>query len=836
MLAAGLAWGFFRGGPAHGREPVIYQLHIGSQSLDGALQDFARQSGVQIIFFSRITEGLRAPALDGPYTIDTAMAALLSGSTLTYRIVNAKTVEIRTPPPVRHKPDKSAIPETSGDSTGRKKQAAGAGKWASTSGVMDEVVINGTAEGLVATRIATPLQAIPQTVAIISREQLRAQNNTDLADALAYATGITEVRYSSVGREFYSRGFKVTSFHVDGGAALFNVQGIAQANTNPVVTPLFLSPPDLSGYERIEVLRGVDALFAGNGNPGGTVSMVRKRPRKSYELMLDAWSGSWDNTRLEADITGPIALNGALRARADALYSSRSYFYDTASFDRKRIFAAVEYDLTPATVITGGGSHQWDDSLPFVGGLPRNYDGSDPHLSRATALTFDWARFRTRMQETYLQLQHDFESDWRLKLGATGWHGTVEYAYGLFDSAIDPLTRSLNRSPRVEYTTRPNSQHQVAFDVTLTGKLEWFGRRQELAIGADYTRSRTNWASGFFLAGGSWVTDIHAYEAAGFSDPRLNRGPYLLTDSNATEYRGGAFASLRAYLTDHWSVVGGARVSSDHTRSDIRAELGGLSANAHGSFGNSGVVTPFAGVMYHISDQYSLYASYADIYRTAGVRADGTGLDPSIGTDVEAGIKGAWRDGALTGALVFYKVRQSDIPISALSSAAAAWPVGDHKSKGIDAEVGGRLRPGWLIGAGYTFNTNVSAAGGELSSSTPRHLLKLWTSAQLPGRLSRLTVGGNVHAQSSNSRSGTYCPQTDAFGFCTAAEQSFEAKQDPYVVVSLRAGLEIDTHWRAALTVNNVFDEVYYETIGTAEINNWFGEPRGLLLRFDGSF
>jgi outer membrane receptor for ferric coprogen and ferric-rhodotorulic acid len=78
-----------------GAEPEAHTLHIASQPLDRALQEFARQTGVQIIFFSYLTEGQRAPALDGTYTIDAAMKALLTDSTLTFRQVNAKTIEIR---------------------------------------------------------------------------------------------------------------------------------------------------------------------------------------------------------------------------------------------------------------------------------------------------------------------------------------------------------------------------------------------------------------------------------------------------------------------------------------------------------------------------------------------------------------------------------------------------------------------------------------------------------------------------------------------------------------------------------------------------------------------
>jgi iron complex outermembrane recepter protein len=75
-------------------EPA-YTLHIASGPLDSALQELARQTGIQIIFFSYLTDGQRAPVLDGTYTVDVAMNALLADSTLTFRWVNAKTIEIR---------------------------------------------------------------------------------------------------------------------------------------------------------------------------------------------------------------------------------------------------------------------------------------------------------------------------------------------------------------------------------------------------------------------------------------------------------------------------------------------------------------------------------------------------------------------------------------------------------------------------------------------------------------------------------------------------------------------------------------------------------------------
>src|ERR1700722_18691594 len=84
-------------GAAPGTELAKYHIKIDSQPLGTALQALAKQSGVQIIFFSQITEGLRAPALEGPFTVSAALELLLAHSGLTFRVINPKTIEILAP-------------------------------------------------------------------------------------------------------------------------------------------------------------------------------------------------------------------------------------------------------------------------------------------------------------------------------------------------------------------------------------------------------------------------------------------------------------------------------------------------------------------------------------------------------------------------------------------------------------------------------------------------------------------------------------------------------------------------------------------------------------------
>lgn len=789
-----------------------YHLKIEPQPLGTALQEFAKQSGLQIIFFSRAVEGREAPALDGNFGLAAALERLLAGSGLTYAVIDDRAVEIRS------------LPANNEQKVARKTTARQSRGFAVASSPMEEVLVIGTAEQLVATRVPTPLREIPQTVSIASPEQLRQQNATDLADVLRRATGVTTARNSTISQDFLSRGYEITSFHVDGGAAL-----------NPSVDPvlIFLSSPDLSEFEHVEVLRGSDALFGGNGNPGGTVSLVRKRPADSFEAQVSMLVGSWDTYRVEADVTGPLTKESTLRGRLGVVYSDRDFFYDVASWERRRIFGAVEYDITPDATLTLGASYQSDDVLPFIDGLPLYSNGDDPRMPRNTALTFDWAYYQARVSEAYLQYRQQFADDWTLKVNTAGWRAKAGYAYGLLDGLIDPITQSA-ATGSVVATPEPGVHTLLTADATLTGEFNWFGWREQLAFGGDFTRLEYKVTRDG--GGGLPLEAVRAFNPRNY--PKSTPSIFEFEGhANIDQY--GVFASMRVYFNDRWSAVGGARSGSDHSERALAIRFNGvLSEPLTTSPGNSHVITPYAGLIYDIGDRYSAYISYADIYLTTGVREkrDGGPLGPARGANTEIGIKGAWREGILNGALVFYEIAQRNVPIAApvppsTVTFLCCWVGGTSRSRGVDLELNGEVAPGWLIGGGYTYNSNEGTDGETLSTTTPEHLLKLWMSKQLPGYLNRWNVGGSLHAQSkTRTRNNPYCSAPSP-----ACDDSF-ARQGAYAVLDVRAEYEIDPHWRLALSLNNALDETYYESIDSPAMHAWYGEPRNLMLRIDGRY
>jgi len=124
-------------------------------------------------------------------------------------------------------------------------------------------------------------------------------------------------------------------------------------------------------------------------------------------------------------------------------------------------------------------------------------------------------------------------------------------------------------------------------------------------------------------------------------------------------------------------------------------------------------------------------------------------MSPADGIVVETGIKAAWRDGLLNGSAAIYGIQQRGLPRidrrfpfgNPRSAGCCNLPQSTNRSKGVDLELSGNLRPGWHFAGGYTYNNNRDENGVDLSLETPRHLLQVWTSTQLPDRLRAWTVG-----------------------------------------------------------------------------------------------
>jgi outer-membrane receptor for ferric coprogen and ferric-rhodotorulic acid len=788
-----------------------FSIHAGVP-LDEALQELARQSGIQIVFFSKITAGRSARTLSGKYTLAAALTRLLKGSELTFREVNEHTIEVlQVPSRSARVPPKAQPPVPAADDQ------------------LQEVTVSATAEQLVAMRVPTPLQEIPQTISVISSEQIREQNSFDLGDVMQNTPGIGVRQTDSLDVSGYSRGFAITSYHIDGGSALM-----------PTLNQLTLyadADPDLSEFDHVEVLRGSDALFSSNTEPGGTVSLVRKRPLSTPSFEMSTTLGSWHNYRMELDATGPLTEDGALRALVGVVYSTRDYFFHLAHLDRKRFFTVVEYDLTPTSTLTAGGSYQWDDALPLISPIPIYSDGSDSHLPPSTSLTFPWAFYNTRIGQAYLEYRQRFADDWNLKLSTSVGRTIADYGYGEFDDVINTISHSVG-PPLATFSIRPDDDTLGTMVATLTGKFDWFGMRERIAIGGDFMRTRGRQDSALYAGFGPPLTDVLTFDPQMYPDIRSTLQPLLVGESWEMLEQYGGFASLQVDMDHGWSLTSGARVASDTFRLRTDAVLGDVSVSGSTGWSNYHVLQPYNALMYRIDKHLSWYVSEADVYLAllgTALRADGAALGPEHGITFESGLKGAWRDGTLNAYLAVYRVEQRGVPVETdetSSNPFCCYSTGTGRSQGVELGVDGALAPGWLLGSGYTYNLFETGTPDVPDSATPRHLLKIWTSLRLTGALTRWTIGGNLHAQT--AAPGAPLDVCNAqFQNCT---QVAEVTTWQYAVLDLRVGYQLSRNWQLALSVNNVFDKRYYVSQESGMADVWYGDPRNFMFRIDAKF
>jgi len=381
-------------------------------------------------------------------------------------------------------------------------------------------------------------------------------------------------------------------------------------------------------------------------------------------------------------------------------------------------------------------------------------------------------------------------------------------------------------------------QDDYGFDSYLDGKFEAFGLEHELIVGANASRQKTH---DYFALMGLGGTQNPFDPSPAFPHPSKDafltapsRGGSVPTDSTTTQY--GTYATLRLKLAEPLTLVLGTRVSWYRNKSDSYTQA--WDYWVHNRSQENGQVTPFAAVLYDLNDEWTAYASYADIFQPQSnlVNAQGQALQPKTGANYELGIKGELFGGALNTAFNLFRTveehrAETDFADTCLGSGDqyCYTDSGKVRAQGFEAEVSGSPIERLQLLAGYTYtqtkylNTINQTDPTELtftSSFIPRHMLKVWGDYQLDGALERWTVGAGVSSQSDNFR----------------RQGNLSIEQAGYTLWSGRVQYRLDEHWSLALNGNNLLDKRYYSTVGATGWGNYYGEPRNFMVTLKGSF
>lgn len=765
------------------------QLHINiaAQPLGQALNELARQANLQMSFPAALVAGKQAPTVSGNLTPRQALERLLAGSGLLADIDGSRVV-VRAAPVASS--GETTLP------TVRVQAAVGDGRSEGTGRY--------TAAGASATATGLPLslRETPQSVTVMTRQRLDDFKLETLIDVMTQTPGVSVSQQNDF-----------NTFSVRGAAVNLQTEGARRISSGwGWNTHIVHTLDDMADIDRVEVLKGASGLINGDGAYGATVNLIRKRPTHEVRTAVSASAGSHDSGRLEADLSGPLNEEGSLRGRLVAA-RKQDRTHTGKLTEATTLYATAEYDLTPATLLSAGFTWRQRDVSGAGGTTPiQAYDGSGnavPLMSRHYSNGAGWAGYRQDAYITFAKLEHRFGAGWLARLQAT--HDTIDTP----EMRIGSLRYALPVVSTQYAWYRDIHSRDQNLMLDLQGPFSLFGREHQLLLGAGASRSRTtllrDTLDNLVLAGAD-------YAQGGGIVPQP-AAPATFSNDYFSSKRQYVYAAGKLSLADPVSLIVGTRVS-DYQQKDV-TDIAWYNYQLR----ESGVVTPYAGLVVTATPALSLYASYASIYNAQSAKdASGNTLAPEEGRSYEVGMKGEFFDKRLNASLSHFWMRTDntaeEVGVNDQGDSIYRAARGALRH-GYELELSGALGRGWQAQGSYVQNSsNLNS-----SSSTPKHQFKLGSSYRfvLPNA-HEMTVGGAVRWQSRTS----------------VQRGSSVLSQAPYWLVDLMARYQLSSKLSVNANINNVFDKAYFAGVTNFESQGLFytwGAPRsvsvGMRYEFD---
>lgn len=649
-----------------------------------------------------------------------------------------------------------------------------------------------------ATRLDLTPRETPQSVSTVTRAQIEDFSLDTTNDVLESTPGVTVERLETDRTYYTARGFEVSNFQVDGVRVPMpynNVHG----------------DMDTAIYDRVEVVRGATGLMSGSGNPAATVNFVRKRPTYEPQATVSASVGDWDQRRLELDVAGPLDDAGRVRGRLVAAGMESDSYLDRLSRERGLLYGVLEADVSDSTLVTLGHTWQQNDTDGNMWGSLPLYDsaGNPTDYDVETSSAPDWSYWDVETHRSFLEVQQALGDRWSLKGTLTHLDMLSDtqlfYIYGTPDAATGRIA-----DEQLTLSRYDRHLEQWVADLHAKGDVDAFGRSHQLVLGTDWSQSRNQQRSRYpaasFDAGGQGLPPLDDWNGR-YPEPEAWEA-FPGTDGDATVKERSFYGAAKLDLAERWTAVAGARLSWADTTGE---QYGVSQASEHDR-----VLTPYAGLIYDVTDRASLYASYTEIFNPqTEIDRNGDYLDPVDGVSQEVGLKAELLDGGADASLALFRTEQDNVaqPAGTRPDGTAFYTGGDGiTSEGVEVTLAGELAPRWQASVGYTYLEVEDAEGEATNTYIPRHLVRATTSYR-PAALDALKVGARLRWQDDIERDRDLAEG--------------KTRQEAYALVDLMASYDFSDSLTGSLNLNNVTDEAYLTSLKWDQA--FHGAPRHVM-------
>jgi catecholate siderophore receptor len=569
-----------------------------------------------------------------------------------------------------------------------------------------------------ATRTDTTLRDIPQAISVVTQDLIREQAIGGMNDVVRYVPGMGMAQGEGNRDTPIFRGNASTAdLFVDG------VRDDVQYYR------------DVYNIERVEVLKGPNAMIFGYGGAGGVLNRVTKQAdwRRVREANLQfgahsRWRGSFD---LGDEVSETMAL------RLTGLFEDSDSYRDDVGVQRYGVNPTVSVLLGEHTSATLGVEHfsdrrTADRGVPSFQGRPLATDPStffgDPEASYSDATVDAFTAL----------IEHEFSDSIALR-NRSRWADYDKFYQNVFPGAVSADGRSVSLSAYNNATQRSNVFNQTDLIFNLSSGA-W---EHTLLVGAEIGRQETDnlRLTGFFpaaAAGGAERTSINVP----VSDPNVRLPLSFYRNRTEQENRGdidiaALYVQDQIVFNPRWQAVLGLR----YDRFD--ADFLNVRANNTRVETSDDLISPRAGLIFRPIEPLSIYASYGIAYlprageQLASLTPANAAFDPEEFENLELGAK--WDlDAALTLSAALYRLERSNVAVPDPDDAARTILVDGQRSEGFELELAGEITERWRVVGGYTWadseitrTQSSTIVAGNAVAQLPEHSFALWNRIDL---------------------------------------------------------------------------------------------------------
>ena len=632
-----------------------------------------------------------------------------------------------------------------------------------------EIIVSGTLDGYATedgssgTKTPTPLIDVPQAVTVITRDQLDDQATRSLNEALRYVPGISMETGEGHRDQVFLRGQATTAdFYLDG-----------LRDDAEYYRPLY-------NVERVEVLKGANALIFGRGAGGGAINRVSKQadPMEMFGE-LAASADRFGAFSLAGDVNAPFGQ--AFAGRINATYEESDNNRDFYSGRFIGISPTVTADLGPATRLTA--TYSYDDDrrttdrgLPSLNGEPlRGFDDTffgDADFNEATA----------QVHIARARLTHVFSQG----LSA---NATVQYAnYDKYYANIVPGGTNGATVTLSGYDSGTDRENLIG-QANLVAQFDTGGIGHTLLVGAEAMEQQTDAVRNQAVFGAASSVAVPLAET--IFVPAFTLQPQRASASDLSVFSAYVQEQLDLGIVQ---LVGGIR----YERFDLESE--NLISGTPGARVDERW-NPRFGVIVKPTDAVSLYASYSESFLPQSgdqfslVSPQAALLEPEVFKNRELGFKWLARPELLVTAAIF-RLDRSNTQAADPTNPGFVILTGSSRVEGFEASLAGSVLPGFDVSLGYAYldgdirSTTTSAPAGTRLMQLPRHHVTAWGRYELTDRFA---LGAGVVHQSSQY-----------------ASLSHNVTLPAYTRIDAAAYYDLTDRIALQLNVENLFDADYF--------------------------